>query len=105
MLILNASVLIGAAKASDHHYSQVTSNTYVNEKVATGLALSMGVAAIDCTYASKKWQGGVGMGFYDGIGAPVIGACKKFNNTLIKMTIGRENESTGGNIGFMFTFD
>jgi len=87
--------------------TNITNKNYQNYSTtskynAQGQALALGVAAIDCSFATKRWQAGVGFGYFDGVGAPVAGICKKFNNTLIKFTVGRENESTGGNIGVMF---
>lgn len=107
------AVIIGAALAfltcsaesSERHHRNTPITNISNNYDISGRALSAGLAAIDCDYTTRSWQGGIGMGFSDGIGAPVIGACKKFDSVLMKATIGREDETTAGNIGFMVTFD
>ena len=105
LLLVNISILVGYSHSSEYHHRNTQITNIINKYDTKGQALSAGLAAIDCDYTTRKWQGGIGMGFYDGIGAPVIGGCKKFDSVLFKATIGRENESTSGNIGLMVTFD
>jgi len=97
--------------ASERHHSNsnnganatatsIDNNIY--NTIPSGVALSLGAAAIDCNYSTERYQIGVGAGFYNDNIAPVVGGCKRFNDTLIKGSIGVENDEIGGNIGIMF---
>ena len=70
-----------------------------------GIPLSISIANIDFSHSSKKWQGGVGVGFFDDRTAIAAGVGKRFRNTLVKGTIGIEEGHIGGGLGIMFQFN
>ena len=105
-----SAVIIGLSlafivNASEYHHRNTTTTNIINTTGQSGAALSLGAAAIDCSYGTNKWQGGVGVGYYEDETAPAIGLCKKYDSGLYKFTIGNESGNTGASIGATFTFN
>jgi hypothetical protein len=97
-----------AYSSEKHHHSVIiepSETTIINNQIAKGVALAISVSQIDCNHSTRKWQGGVGFGFYDSETAISGGVCKRFKDTLIKSTIGVEDGKIGAGIGIMFQFN
>ncbi len=111
ILVTGVSFNVQADNEHHHHVPLDTTIPKVTNVInklnlnRSGIALSLGASAIDCSYTTKRWQFGGGLGVYRDDLVPVIGGCKKFNGTLIKGTLGKEGSEFGGNIGVMFTLD
>jgi len=89
-----------------HAYiGQTTTQSVTNNYVQQGAALSDAFAQIDCNFSSVKWHGGVGVGINEESFAQAAGLCKRYKRTLIKATIGREDNKTRGGIGIMFQLE
>ena len=87
---------------------ETTETTVINyniDGVNDGIAMAISNSQIDCNHSTQRWQGGVGMGFYDSKTAISGGICKRFKDTLIKATFGTEEGNLGGGMGIMWQFN
>ena len=104
-------VITYQATASERHHIvntpviETTETVINNYSVNDGIALAISNSQIDCNHSTQRWQGGVGMGFYDSKTAISGGICKRFKDTLIKGTLGTEEGRLGGGIGIMWQFN
>ena len=94
-----------ALRAEERHKTvRIVENT-TNIYQSNGTALSDAFSQIDCNFSSKKWHGGIGLGFNEDYTAPAVGICKRFQSVLIKGTLGKEHGKNRGGIGVIFQFE
>lgn len=77
----------------------------VNINNTKGVALAISMAQIDFSHSTQKYQGGFGIGFYNDVTGISGGVAKRFKDTLIKVTVGLEEDRLGMGIGIMWQFN
>ena len=103
-------LFLSSAAIADSSHLVIVENTSMESSVinatgSVGVPLSISLAQIDFSHTSKKWQGGVGFGFFNDRTALSGGVAKKFKDVLIRGSIGIEEGELGGGIGIVFQFN
>lgn len=103
-LFLAAALLTAGVELRAHEtYPTLSTNTTVLS--TKGIALAISMAQIDFSHSTQKYQGGFGIGFYNDVTGISGGIAKRFKDTLIKVTVGIEEDRLGMGIGVMWQFN